>query len=185
VSYRRGHEIGGERDPDWSASKRIFMLGWLYEAGRTQAARIGAFPTYYPEPYEFEEESEEEEGGIISRLYWESIERADPTCECNSTMDAAVGFSPEYEFGELNCRNYIGVYGHIVYVFTSDYEYTQAQMRSIMQEIQPGMEVIQMDGGGSASFYSAYGEMRSSIPQVPPITENRKVPNVLAIYRAR
>jgi hypothetical protein len=46
------------------------------------------------------------------------------------------------------------------------------------------MELIQLDGGGSAQFSSAYGEMDSSIPNIPPFFEDRAVPSVLAVYRA-
>jgi hypothetical protein len=155
VSYREG---GG----DWNAPKKIFVTEWPEET--PQNAQVSPFPTFYSEPWE-----------EVETPYWESIE---PMGLEHPTFEAAVGFSPEYRIGERSRRNYIGTYGYITYIFTSYVEYTNEQMRSIMQEIQPGMEVVQMDGGGSAQFYSAYGELTSSVPFIA-----RRVPNVLAIYR--
>jgi hypothetical protein len=177
VSWRRAREYereeGRRLDEDYEAPKKIFLLGNLYEGLRAQPARVASFPTHYPEPYA-------PEGSV----YWEAIERADPSLpRSNTTLDAAVGFTPEYIVGEEERtpkrRNYLGVYGSIVYIFTSDAEYTNAEASAIMQEIQRGMEVIQLDGGGSAQLYSDYGRMDSSIPVF-----DRSVPNVIAIYRA-
>jgi hypothetical protein len=96
--------------------------------------------------------------------------------------DATIGFSPTYEVGATGAssrRNYLGMVANRVYIFTSDTEYTTAEANAIMQEIYPGMTAIQLDGGGSAQFHSAYGSMDSSIPLF-----DREVPDVLAIYRA-
>jgi hypothetical protein len=166
VSYIRG--LAGI-DLDYEAPKKVFMIGDPYQAERVQAARVGSFPTYYPEPIPEEEEEE--------WLFIESIMHAGGIPEVEDTMEAAVGFTPEYRVGERVRRNYLGTYGNIVYIFTTKVSYTNEEMRSIMQEIQPGMEVIQMDGGGSAAFYSEYREFESPL--------HRKVPNVLAVYTAR
>lgn len=94
--------------------------------------------------------------------------------------DATLGFNPFTQVGDSEARrNYIGTYGNRVYIFTSDTKYTNQQMYDIMQAIQPGMVTMQLDGGGSAQFHSAYGWMDSNIP-----IADRKVPDVLAIYRA-
>jgi hypothetical protein len=168
VAYRIGHERSGEREPDWNAPKKVFVTRWP-ESTPHQDAQVSPFPTFFLEPWEEEEEES----------YWEAMQPWERTEPSEGTFEAAVGFSPEYRVGERSRRNYIGTYGYITYIFTSYVEYTNAQMRSIMQEIQPGMEVVQMDGGGSAQFYSAYGELTSSVPFIA-----RRVPNVLAIYRA-
>lgn len=98
------------------------------------------------------------------------------------SWDGTVGFSPTYEVGATgasNRRNYLGMASGKVYIFTSDTDYTTAEANAIMQEIVPGMTTIQLDGGGSAQFHSAYGSMDSSIPSF-----DREVPDVLAVYRA-
>jgi len=99
--------------------------------------------------------------------------------ELIDTVDAAVSFTPEYTVGELRRRNYVGLYGDTLYIFTSKDNYTNAQAISIMREIQAGINLIQMDGGASTQFYSAYGEMRSN-----ELGSAREVPTVLAVYRA-
>lgn len=73
------------------------------------------------------------------------------------------------------------MYGDVVYLFTSDAEYSNAEATAIMNEIQPGMDLIQLDGGGSAQLYSAYGEMDTADGY--PF-QDREVMDVLAIYRA-
>ncbi len=93
--------------------------------------------------------------------------------------DATVAFDPLHTVGTTSRRNYIGFFLNRVYIFTSDKEYTNLEAESIMQAIQPGMTTMQLDGGGSAQFHSAYGHMDSAIPVL-----DRKVPDVIAIYRA-
>jgi hypothetical protein len=163
VSWRRAR-VGETRSPpvfdaDYEASKRIFYLGgpWLIR----QTARVDPFPTYYEEE-DFEE-------------YWHI--GGDP--EVFDTEDYAVSFSQEVPVGVEKRRNYVGVYGDTVYIMVSQAGLTNREASSFMQEIQPGMEVIQMDGGGSAQFYSRYGEMVSN-----DIPWSREVPNVIAIYRS-
>jgi hypothetical protein len=151
-----------ESELDWTAPKKIYSTG--YPTATPQPVDVGAFPTYYPEPW-----------GPEGSLYWEAV----GVMEEAEAFEAAVGFSPEYRIGERSRRNYVGTYGYITYIFTSRVEYTNAQMRSIMQEIQPGMDVVQMDGGGSAQIYApSIAEMPSNVP-----VTGRPVPNVFAIYR--
>jgi hypothetical protein len=158
------HAEAPRPDADYEAPKKALLLGdELWEAGSTaeiQQVRIQSFPSRYE----------------IEDMGWEWWE------ESFFTEDYAVSFTPEYRVGgrESTLRTYVGLYGRVVYIWITDDEYTNAEASATMQEIKPGMRVIQMDGGGSAQFYSAYGSMRSQIPIFP-----RKVPNVLAIYRAR
>jgi hypothetical protein len=176
VAWRRARDYEREErrrlNGDYEAPKKVVMIGEMYNEEyreQTQSVRVGSFPTHY----EFETRPE---GPFISSLMHAGGTRA------YDTMEAAVGFTPEYDLGgerQSKRRNYVGTYGSIVYIFTSDAEYTNEEATAIMQEIQPGMEVIQLDGGGSASLYSDYGEMDSSVPVF-----DREVPNVLAIYRA-
>jgi len=94
--------------------------------------------------------------------------------------DATVAFDPLTSVGSASRRNYIGKYGNVVYLFTSTESYTNAQAAQIMQDIQPGMSVMQLDGGGSAQMHSAYGTIDSVIPDIP--FGNREVADVLAVY---
>jgi hypothetical protein len=148
------------REEDYDAPKKALLFDAGFWGEETQQARVQSFPTAY----------EIEDIGA----WYEEIETFYPA-------DAAVGFTPEYRVGEYSRRNYVGVYGDTVYVFVSQGEIRNSDASAAMQEIQPGMQVVQMDGGGSAQFYSRYGEMDSSLPW--PL-ENREVPNVLAIYSA-
>lgn len=95
------------------------------------------------------------------------------------SWDATMGFGPQVQVGDEARRNYIGTYNNVVYIWTSDKEYTNAQAYDLMQQIQPGMSVMQLDGGGSAQMHSEYGWMDSNIPVL-----DRKVPDVLAVYQA-
>jgi hypothetical protein len=154
----RNYESGNRFD--WEQPKKGLQIGSLY--GGTQRVRVDPIRTRY----QYED--------LIAELMHVGGEpnRYD-------TIDAAVSFTPEVRIGESNLRTYFGVYGDTVYVWVTDDEFTNAEAAATMQEIQPGMEVIQMDGGGSSQFYSLYGEMDSSIP-----IADREVPSVLAIYRA-
>jgi hypothetical protein len=145
-----------ERDEDYEAPKKALLIDSRFFSS-PQQARIESFRTRYE---------------IEDMAAWIEREEFFPA-------DAAVGFTPEFRVGESNLRTYFGVYGDEVYVWVTDDEFTNAEANATMQEIKPGMDVIQMDGGGSSQFYSAYGEMRSSVP-----VDGRPVPNVLAIYRA-
>jgi len=176
-----GHDTLGVstvlRDADWAAEKKALEIGdiegWPEEAEE--------------EPVEIHQTVKLE--GFPARYRWEDVsnlinefESGEPYV--SGLSDGLVSFAPWYRIGEAgeeykNRRNYLGVYGDTVYIFTSDANYTNEEAYAIMREIQPGMDVIQLDGGGSAQLYSAYGEMDSSIPIF-----NRKVPNVLAIFRA-
>jgi hypothetical protein len=165
VSFNRG--IG---DFDYEAPKVGLMIGSPIEP-ETQDVEIETFPTNY-EYYLLEYL-----GHVGGEPYI-------------NTWDAMVSFTPEVVVGEAgeeykNRRNYLGIYDNIVYIFTSDNRYTNDETVRIMEEIQPNMEMIQLDGGGSAQFYTREnGAMDSSIPNVPPIYENRQVASVLAVYRA-
>jgi hypothetical protein len=148
----------------WDEERHVFNDVWTEE--NPQRASIHSFPT----EYEFRRDGE-----LYNRLRFDEREWV---------FDSVVSFTPKPEFGGENRRNYVGTYGDAVYILVTDEAYTNAQASEMMQEIQPGMNVIQMDGGGSAQFYSNYGEMDSSIPDTPPIFEDREVPTVLAVYRA-
>jgi hypothetical protein len=148
------------------------MIGSPIEP-ETQDVAIETFPAHY----EFED-------------IWTYLSHVGGNVYNYDTWDAAVSFTPEVVVGEAeeeykNRRNYLGIYDHVVYIFTSDNDYTNAETVEIMNEIQPGMEMIQLDGGGSAQFYAEeYGEMDSSIPYIPTYSEDREVASVLAVYRA-
>ena len=158
------------RDEDYAAEKKSLEIGsptsyGEEEAEINQTVRLEGFPARYTS------------SDVVTKLQYEGRTIGDP--EEWGIIDGLVSFAPWYRVGESNRRNYLGVYGDTVYIFTSDALYTNEQAYEIMREIQPGMDVIQLDGGGSAQLYSEYGEMDSSIPIF-----NREVPNVLAIYRA-
>jgi hypothetical protein len=145
------------RNADYEAPKKVMLIGetTLESVEVNQVARVSSFPAQYEWEY----------------TVWERL-----TMPEQPEWDYAVSFTPEYPVGTSNQRTYVGVYQNKVYIFVTKVGLTNAQARNTMLEIQPGMEVIQMDGGGSTSFYSAYGALASPI--------GREVANVLAIYRA-
>lgn len=157
------------RNSDYDAPKSALLLSDnLYEAGRTaeiQKARVRGFRSRYE---------------IEDMAAWD-----EEPVEVWFTMDAAVSFRPEYDVGgerQSKRRTYVGVWGSKLYVWVTEDSFTNAQANAAMQEIQPAMDVIGMDGGGSSQFYSPYGVMLSV---AGPFLEQRDVPTVLAIYRAR
>jgi hypothetical protein len=156
-------------DEDYEAPKKMLQIGeiinWETEEERNQAARVAAYPTHYEWDFELR--------------YLEMVEYPGGNTEEPELADLAVSFPPEFRVGESNRRNYVGVYGDTVYIFITQALITNENARAMMQEIQPGMEVIQMDGGGSNQFYSRYGEIVSN-----ELPSQRRVPTVLAVYRA-
>jgi hypothetical protein len=184
-SWREAHPRAGpggpgvepgpiERNADYEAPKKVLVMEEImtpvwpdeeeeevtWEELARQVVAVRSFPARYE--WDFE--------GRLAET-WETSEY--------TTTDFAVSFTPEYTVGSSNRRTYMGVYGDSLYIFVTRENLTNAEARATMLEIQPGMEVIQMDGGGSTSFYSAYGSLSSNIPIDP-----REVANVLAIYRA-
>ena len=159
-----------EEGPDKLAEKKALVIGSgfrIFGEETTQTVKVETFPRNY------------ESGDPYTYLRNEG----NPLGEEHEVADAIVGFTPEYVVGEAeeeykNRRNYIGVYQNKVYIFTSDSHYTNNEAWEVLREIQPGIQVVQLDGGGSAQFYSAYGEQESTVPVNP-----REVPTVLAIYR--
>lgn len=151
------------RDSDWDAPKRGLLIGdpdpW---DSPVQKVRVVNFTTHYVP------------ADIPSLLM-----HVGGNVNNYDTVDYTVSFTPDYRVGGASRRNYLGVYRNVVYLFTSDADYTNAQAIAIMQEINPNMDLIQLDGGGSAQMYSLLGEMDSSIPIF-----DREVADVLAIYRA-
>jgi phosphodiester glycosidase len=143
-------------DEDYEAPKKALLIDAEFWEG-SQQVRIQRFASRY----EFETINE----------WFENIETFYPA-------DAAVSFPPEYRIGELHRRTYVGVWGDTVYIFVTQASMTNADASAMMQEIQPGMEVIQMDGGASTQFYSRYGAVASSASPA------QEVPNVLAVYTA-
>lgn len=163
-TYTYGVAMVDPNDPDHHAPKRFLRLGGVSNLwdGPVQNVHIGPFPTYYNWP------------------------EADEYMCCTSSpnvidsIDSTVGFEPDFAIGDAARRNYIGTYGDTLYILTTDSPFTNAQANGIMQQIQPGMYVMQLDGGGSAQLHSAYGSMDSNIPIF-----DRMVPDVLTVYRAQ
>jgi len=163
LSWRRARDGEVEEpirfDSDYEEEKKVL---YLQDPGTpVQKARVDPFPTYY----ELEDFGEYDHIGGRSGIF--------------DTTDLAVGLTPERVRGEYRRRDYVGVYGDTVYMFVSRTEMRNAEASALMQEIQPGMEVIQMDGGGSTQVYSAYARMESNDP-----FQDRRVPVVLAAYRS-
>jgi hypothetical protein len=158
---QREYEKAEPRRYDWEHAKKALLIGGEVYRG-VQDVKVNSIRTRY----EYED--------LIRELMHVGGEEYS-----YDTLDAAVSFAPEVTVGESELRTYVGVYGDTVYIWVTDDEFTNAEASATMQEIQPGMEVIQMDGGGSSQFYSLYGEMDSNIP-----IADREVPSVLAIYRA-
>jgi hypothetical protein len=162
-SWRRGREGETEEPPvgdyDYEQPKRIFYLGepWLI----VQSARVDPFPTYYE---------------VEDFLEYEHI-GGDP--EVEDTEEWAVSFSEEVRVGEYRRRTLVGTYEDKVYILVTRSQVLNSEANELMHEIQPGMEVIQMDGGASASFYSRYGEVISN--EQPT---SREVPVVIGVYRS-
>jgi hypothetical protein len=150
---------------DYDAPKSVLQLNSEMRPEFAQSVRIRGFrERYLPSDVD----------------YWYSAPHAEDSF---IPRDSAVSFRPEFDLGgegSAHRRTYVGVWGLHVYIFVTNESYSNAQVNSAMQEIQPGMDVIQMDGGGSTQFYSAYGELRSI---AGPFAETRDVPTVLAIYR--
>jgi len=148
---------------DWEANKRSLQIGYHneYEEPFVQAVDVDPFPTHY----EYED--------------LELLGHVGGNPEVFDTIDFGISMAPEVTVGESTRRNYLGVYYDKVYIFTSDSFYTNAEAIAIMNEIQRGMDLIQLDGGGSAQVHSAYGGMRSRAR----VTQ-RQVADVIAIYKA-
>jgi hypothetical protein len=166
VSQEREESIS-----DRDAEKTGLVIGSgfrLFGEEGTQTIKVEYFPRNYTETD-----------------YWEYLlNRGWGLDREQEVADAIVSFPPGTVVGKAEDnyekrRNYVGVYDNKVYMFLSDDDMLNSTAWGILREIQPGIDVIQLDGGGSAQFYSAYGEMDSSIPIF-----NREVPNVLAVYRA-
>jgi hypothetical protein len=150
---------------DYDAPKSVLQLNSEMRPEHAQGVRIRGFRARY----------EREDVDTWYRFHPE-----DPF----SIEDAAVSFPGEFDNsgGERQSkrRTYVGVWGQIVYIWTSDDTFTNEEANATMLEINPGMDVIQMDGGGSTQFYSEYGHMLS----IASITlEQRDVPTVLSVYR--
>jgi hypothetical protein len=150
---------------DYDAPKSVLQLNSEMRPEVAQRVRIRGFRARYL-PAEVNE--------------WYRFHSEDPF----SIRDAAVSFAGEFDNsgGERssNRRTYVGVWGQIVYIWTSDDEYTNEEANATMLEINPGMDVIQMDGGGSTQFYSEYGHLLSWSWRT---LEQRDVPTVLSVYR--
>jgi hypothetical protein len=151
---------------DYDAPKSVLQLDSEMRPEVAQRVRIRGFRERYE---------------VAEVNAWYSSHPEDPF----SIKDAAVLFRPEFDLGgegEAKRRTYVGVWGQIVYVWVTADAFTNAQANAAMLEINPGMDVIQMDGGGSSQFYSEYGLMPSF---AGPLSPSREVPTVLSIYRAR
>jgi len=165
-TFGQAQRLSGEEEGafDWEQPKKYLAVGYHneFEEPETQAVRVGSFPTRYE---------------------WEDLETyiqhvgGDPYNF--DTIDATVSFAPTVRIGSSRRRTYLGTYGSVVYLFTSDAEYSNEAALAIMQEIRPGMEVIQLDGGPSAQMYSEWGEMDSEVN-----IHDQEVADVVAIYTA-
>jgi hypothetical protein len=162
---RPGWRLGGPRaNADYDAPKSVLQLSSEMRPEHAQSVRIRGFR----ERYEYEDVDA-----------WFRSHPEDPF----SIKDAAVSVPGEYDRSgvrESKRRTYVGVWGQIVYIWATDDEFTTEEANATMQEIQPGMDVIQMDGGGSTQFFAGeYGSLNSL---GSPIT-SRAVPTVLSVYR--
>lgn len=169
--YEPGYAVS---TPDYEAPKKVLNLGLegYWEEGRwvEETRQDVGVRTFSPTYYEFD-------------ARYNFFDNFEIEGAAEGPWDSLVSFAPEYVVGEgRHRRNYLGVYGDTVYIFTSKAGYTNREAVEVMEEIQPGMRLIQLDGGGSAQIFSEYRQMDSQ-PEINPLDE-REVPNVLAIYRA-
>jgi hypothetical protein len=136
-------------DPAWNALKRYLKLGPPDSSG-AQEIEIGSFPTHY------------------------SLTDYETTFD--DAYDGLVGFEPLYGGTGYSRRTMLGVAGSKVYILTTDAWFTLAEAQQILQFFHPGMTTIQLDGGGSTSFFSAF-----TISWVDSYVA-REVPDVLGVY---